>query len=501
MTYDIIIFTDMGVRLGHVKPLGAYRLASELRSHGYSVKVIDYTSRLMSNHSLFRSLLDSLIGSNTLFVGWSSTFFGDSQWGDSWQNNLYPVDNTDTFKIWLKYIKKKNPTTKIAYGGTRALETADLVDEIDYVVVGLADKVVVDLANHLKNNTTLKYRPSVNKRWKILDYDPLGAGFDFKNSQTQFEETDHVALGETLIMETSRGCMFKCKFCSYPLLGRKKTDPEYHKHQDCISREFQRNWQKFGVKRYVIVDDTFNETVDKLQSIVRARDTAGVDVELTAYLRLDLIARYPEQIHLLKEMNCTGGFFGVESFNEPSAASIGKGGSSDRLKETLYQIKDTLGNQFSSTVSFIAGLPHETPETLSQTMDWVLPHESPVDNFTFRELMISNSVWPSEFLRDYKKYGYELDQNSKWSNAIWNQNQASELAKKFNRIGYTSGKNKLTNFQLFYIALNKELSEFKDTPMKDLDCQQIATDTDNMYIEYVRSMLNFENITFDQEKI
>jgi radical SAM superfamily enzyme YgiQ (UPF0313 family) len=500
MTYDIIIFTDMGARLGHIKPLGAYRLASELRSHGYSVKVLDYTGRLMSNQLLFQSLLDGLIGANTLFVGWSSTFFGGSQWGDSWEDNLYPTDES-AFKIWLKYIKKKNPNTKIAYGGTRALETADLVDEIDYVVVGLADKVVVDLANHLKNNTALKYRPSFNKRWKILDYDPVGAGFDFKNSQTQFEDTDHVALGETLIMETSRGCMFKCKFCSYPLLGRKKTDPEYHKHQDCISNELRRNWEKFGVKRYLIVDDTFNETVGKLESIVRARDAAGVDVELTSYLRLDLVARYPEQIQLFKEMNLTGAFFGVESFNEQSAASIGKSGSSDRLKETLYQIKDKLGSQFSSTVSFIAGLPYETPETLTTAMDWVSRHESPVDNFTFRELMITDSVWPSEFLQNYKKYGYTLDQNSRWSNDIWNQEQAGKLAKKFNDIGYTSGKNKSTNFHLFYIALNKELSEFKDIPMKDLDRQQIAKDTDNTYIDYVKSMLNFENITFDREKI
>jgi len=500
MTYDIIIFTDHGTKYGHVKPLGAYRLASELRLHGYCVKVLDYTSRLMLNRTLFRSLLDSLIGTNTLFVGWSSTFFGDSHWGDSWEDKLYPVTAVDEFRLWLKYIKKKNPATKIAYGGTRALGTADLVDEIDYVVVGLADKVVVDLANHLKNNTTLKYRPSFNKKWKILDYDPVGASFDFPNSRTQFEETDHVAPGETLIIETSRGCMFKCKFCTYPLLGRKKTDPAYHKHQDCIVNEFRHNWEKFGTRRYVVVDDTLNETVDKLEAIVRARDESGVDVELTSYLRLDLVARYPEQIQLFKEMNLTGAFFGVESFNEKSAASIGKGGSTDRLKDTLYQIKDTLGAKFSSTVSMIAGLPHETPDTLADTLEWVSRPDAPIDNCHFRELMITNSVWPSEFLRDYKKYGYKLDQNSRWSNDIWTQDQASELAKKFNGIRHAKG-NKLTNFQLFYIALNKELSEVKDIPMKDLDWPQIAKDTNDMYIEYVKSMLNFEKIEFDQEKI
>ena len=71
---------------------------------------------------------------------------------------------------------------------------------------------VVELADHLKNNTGLKYIPS-GKKAKIIDYDTRAASFDFKHSQTIFTESDHVLDQEPLPLETSRGCLFKCSFC------------------------------------------------------------------------------------------------------------------------------------------------------------------------------------------------------------------------------------------------------------------------------------------------
>lgn len=520
MTYDIIIFTDMAVQYGHVKPLGAYRIASELRSHGYSVKVVDFVGKIMLNKELFIALLDKLIGSNTLFLGWSSTFFGDYLNFDRKDMSgecksvatfnpartsddpfMYPIEE-EKFAEWLRRIKEKFTNIKIVYGGAYAVANADLVDEIDYVVCGLADTSVVDLANHLKNKTPLKYRPSMKHRWKIIDYDTVGASYDFKNSLTTFEQTDHVFHGDTLIIETSRGCMFKCKFCSYPLLGRKKTDPDYHRSKECLIQELKHNWENFGTNKYVITDDTFNETTGKLESLLRVRDALGIDLQFTSYLRIDIINRFPEQIKLLKDLGFKGAYFGIESFNDRSSASIGKGIPSIKVKETLYKLKDIMGNKFNTTLGLIVGLPYETPDTLAKGMEWVLDLESPVDSFTLFALKIRNSVFPSEFLKNYANYGYQLDNSGSWYNKTWSLKDCIELSEHYNKIGFNSGKQKLTNQFLFYLSVyGYDMNELKDIPLKELDWNKFKQDFENYYVKYMTTLLDYENISFNRSSI
>lgn len=501
MFYDIVLFTDLGGRIDHVKPLGAYRIASELRSNGYTVKVIDHISRIMSDGDLCTQLMDNLIGPNTLFVGWSSTFFGRSEKSgshtQSYKGYLYPT-GLDIFKFWNNYIKKIAPHVKIVYGGGHARPEVDIDNVIDYIVVGLADKVVVDLANHLRFNTPLKWKPSVDHSWKIIDYDTLGSSFDFTTSITKFEETDHIADGETLPLETSRGCMFKCKFCSYPLLGRKKTDPAYHILEDCLATEMKHNWDNFKVNRYIIVDDTFNETTEKLELFLRARDKAKVDLEVTAYLRLDLLHRYPEQFKLLKDMGMKATFFGIESLNDASASVIGKGMPSSRVKEMLYRVKDEFGQEFNTQIGMIVGLPHETYKTLEESMTWIYAEGSPVDYTNITPLYIGkNTLWNSEFFENYSKYGYIFDADGKWRSPNFTQDMASNLATQWHNIGMALGRQRMGNFRLFGLAsYGYSLSDLRSILLKDANWEQYKKDSERFFNNYVNSILTYENINY-----
>ena len=80
MKYNVLLFTDQIARFWHIKALGAYRVANELRNHGYTVKVIDYAGLWVADSSLLLKILNNLIGPNTLFVGFSTTFFGIPEW-------------------------------------------------------------------------------------------------------------------------------------------------------------------------------------------------------------------------------------------------------------------------------------------------------------------------------------------------------------------------------------------------------------------------------------
>jgi hypothetical protein len=75
MKYNAIIFTDLSDYFIPVRVHGAYSIAAHLRNHGYTVKVIDHQSWLWENHGKeLVGLVESLIGPETIFIGFSSTF-------------------------------------------------------------------------------------------------------------------------------------------------------------------------------------------------------------------------------------------------------------------------------------------------------------------------------------------------------------------------------------------------------------------------------------------
>jgi hypothetical protein len=63
--------------------------------------------------------------------------------------------------------------------------------------------------------------------------------------------------------------------------------------------------------------------------------------------------------------------------NWASAKSIGKGMHPEKLREGLLEVKKYFQEKtgmYRGHISLIAGLPHETKETLQQTIDWCCEH-------------------------------------------------------------------------------------------------------------------------------
>ena len=161
-----------------------------------------------------------------------------------------------------------------------------------------------------------------------------------------------------------------------------------------------------------------------------------------------------------------------------------------------------MGNKFNTTLGLIVGLPYETPDTLAKGMEWVLDLESPVDSFTLFALKIRNSVFPSEFLKNYANYGYQLDNSGSWYNKTWSLKDCIELSEHYNKIGFNSGKQKLTNQFLFYLSVyGYDMNELKDIPLKELDWNKFKQDFENYYVKYMTTLLDYENISFNRSSI
>jgi hypothetical protein len=515
MKYDIILFTDMNGKVWHSKPLGAYRLATELRKNNYSVKVIDWFSRWLDDKENLNQLLDEIIGTNTLFIGFSTVFFSRKKNTEGKINEYFDYFFHEEPSIWPKSFKhlenftedlrKRYSNVKLVAGGISNLDGEGfraMENNMDYIIHGLSDSTIIELANHLKFKSKIKYNIT-GKRAKQINHDVLGKTFNFKDSQTIYNDEDIVLPGEILTLETSRGCLFKCDFCSFPLIGRKKGDIDYHKTELAITEELLRNYNEHETTRYMFVDDTFNETTNKIQTLLRARDKAKVNIEFSCYLRADLLERFPEQIVLLKELGIRSGFLGIESLNEVSAKAIGKGTHPDKIKEVLYKIKDSWKDQANILGSFIIGLPGDNPKTLDTWMDWIKRMDNPIDSVQLSYLNIQKNDWPSAIARNPEKYGYTIISDDsptvgrwpEWKNQHWDSIEARKYQLQTLNEMWNSGRLKPAGWDTMgLLNLGYDFDYVNKTSLKDLDFKDIEMRKQSHWMKY-------KQMTMQQEKI
>lgn len=469
-TYDVILFT--GVIRVPQKSFGAYKCAHELRKAGYSVLVINFYNHF-SIQELLR-IVDLSVGPNTLFIGVSNTFMDGQGEVKTPNYNSHEKESIPflhrskflTFKnsnyetIFKSYLLKKNPNIKIVIGGSRTT-AAVKNDLIDYAVIGYADISIVNLANHLRHGTDLPKTQKILGSKTILINDPVADGFDFNASSMQWTKDDIITPGEVLPLELSRGCIFKCAFCNHRLNGKEVVD--YIKPIDTIKNELLYNYHNFGITDYRILDDTFNDTEEKLDTLLDAVKDLPFKPKFWAYVRLDLLAKHPHTIAKLYDIGIRAVFFGIETFHLPAGRVIGKGYDPEAQIQTLQHIRQTYGHDIHVTGSFIVGLPDESLDSIYTTQNRILSGEVPFHEVLFWPLTIQTEeffYWSSKISVDWQKYGYQQIDDPDYARGntnsiLWkNEHMDSYVAKdcvmqwtaKWNELNTVDGRRRYTRW-------------------------------------------------------
>lgn len=396
------------------RTLGAYRIASALQSNGYTVQVIDYI-QYMSADELIRAI-SNFIGEETIWVGYSSTFFGmkfDSV--KSPLTKMYHL-NEDNITVVYEYIKQ-NSNAKIIYGGAYALEYKD-DPRVDYYVVGYADNCIINLTKFISGEIAILEHFSVLENGSVVVDSSLYDEPQMNNLKTNWQTDSFLLLpNEPVSLEFARGCIFKCKFCNYPLLGKKKGT--YIRDMEEVRDELVKLWEVHGTDTFYITDDTFNDDNDKMESFHKLFTTLPFKPKFAAFLRIDLMDKFTHQADLLLEAGLVGAFFGVESFNLKSARVIGKGLHPDKVKKRLSWVKDKWKDRVNIGAGLIIGLPYDTIEYLHELYEYVTSPDYPIDSTSFNPLWIKDpkkglDSYSSEFSLKPEIYGYSFDKNGNW---------------------------------------------------------------------------------------
>jgi radical SAM superfamily enzyme YgiQ (UPF0313 family) len=445
MSVNALIFTEvMEKGFGTSRAVGAYKIAYEIRSSGYTAQVIDFFTEFSDEE--MDKIISSFIGSDTLIVGFSSTFFmykdetldGFQQTATNGKKtqpsgcllptNSYPY-HWIKIKHWFNKMHQINPHLKIVFGGSKSGLCSGLCDAF---AIGYCDEAIVNYMKFLEGKNPFFQYEQINQHQIVFFGDKNTRTFNFVDSMFEWHETDHVIHGEVLPIEISRGCVFKCKFCAYPLNGKKKLD--FIRSSDILRDTFLKNYYEHGVTRYMYGDDTHNDSVEKLHQLHKVVTSLPFEIEYVAFLRHDLIYAHKETAGLLRESGLRSVVFGIETLNHNAGKAIGKGLHPEKTKELLYWLReDAWKNEVAMSSGFIVGLPYDTPETIYDWSRWLMDMSCPLDSVRFEPLYITNApnsirIWRSEFELSSEKFGYTLGNTGNWFNEHFSYASARDMA-------------------------------------------------------------------------
>ena len=456
MSVNALIFTElMDTNLGFGRAIGAYRIANEIRKSGYTCQVVDLFTEFSEEE--MGKIMSTFIGSDTLIVGFSSTFFMYSDERlDRFQKSVYGKEtqlpgnrlitlnypyHRDKMELWFDKMKKINPKLKIVLGGSK---TNNMMGQCDAYAIGYCDQAIVDYMKFLEGKNPFFQFERINDFQIVFDGEKCTGKFDFSTSIVDWHQTDHLMYGEAVPIETARGCIFKCKFCRFPLNGKKSLD--YIKSDAVLKDEFLKNYYEYGITRYTYSDDTHNDSIEKLQRLHKIVTSLPFELEFATCLRHDLIYTHKETAALLRESGLRSAVFGIETLNHKSGKAIGKGLHPEKTKELLYWLKeDVWKDEVAIKSGFIIGLPYDTPDTIDKWSKWLLDPNCPIDLCRFEPLGIDDPknkarIWSSEFEISAEKYGYVLGENGDWSNDHFSRTSAFSMARELNNINITTNR-------------------------------------------------------------
>jgi hypothetical protein len=473
---NLILWNTLNHNVFLVRPVGAHQIAQWLIKHGYTVKVIDFCSSISTDDLV--EITRKFIDNSTIAVGVSSTFWNLFDPITITSSSRYPQGNKFTAidPDWVN-------------SGRRKIES--LYPELKWLLGGASSQAIsmhdwIKFHGHAEDSI-LKFLDE--KSGKNIARTP----FTIQSMEWSYGEGLGILPHEVLGIELGRGCQFKCGFCRYPLLGKKKNS--YLRNFNLVKHELIQNYEKFGVTRYSYLDDTVNESSEKIEIMADIAQSLPFKLEWVGYGRLDLIGSNRPSIQTLKDSGLRSMFFGIETFHPTASKAIGKAWNGKHGKEFLLELKEIWGKEINFHTNFIVGLPGESEIDIDNTIQWCIDNDIPSWKFGALNISIRQDLlFKSVFDENYAEYGYKFTNpldDSYWENEYWNAQTAVDKQLSVSRQNKNS---RPSDFALASLAgLGYSIDELINTPQHSLPYGDMFNKRQSHIDQYVHYQKNIAN--------
>lgn len=362
---------DLGERerrkaINSFPPLGILYLAAVLKGQGIEVSVLDQPAKGFTKKETVK-----WVEKEDPDVLGFSTFASSGR----------------TAALISNEVKRKNPNIVIMFGNHYATFNSERIlrkyPSVDIIVRGEGENTIIDLVrclrerkDKLKNVQGITFR---NKKSVVSTPDrPLINNLDClpfpdrKLIDTEYHCTivgANAASKKFTSIVSSRGCAYRCRFCSCRQFSRGKWRPR--SVQDTI--EELHFLASEGYKQFIFVDDCFTLNRNRVIKLCRRMRKERLDMEWICEGRVDNCSY--EMLKETARANCKILYFGIESANQRILNYYNK-------QITRQQSKTVVKTSRKAGIdviigSFIVGAPDETKEEIQNTIKFA--EQIPID--------------------------------------------------------------------------------------------------------------------------
>ena len=334
---------------GAFPPLGLAHLAAFIRGAGHDVSILDAHVENIPVSELLK------------FLPTDSPVFGF----------------TSTSKLWpvvaesIRAVKKAFPGKLVVVGGPQitaypgeSMQSAPA----DIGVIGEGEEALAEIISRYNSNEDYSYVPQtvVMKNNKEVINPPFPRSLDLDQLPAPaldllpLEKYRCVTAQKPFItMVTTRGCPYRCAFCSQSYF-REKVRME---SAETVVSRIEDYYLRYRVKEIVIFDDVFTLNRSRVMKICDLIEGAGIKLKLDIRARVDNVDG--ELLKRLSAAGCHRIHFGIESGTQRILDLMQKDITIAQITEAVKAAK-AAGMEVRGY--FILGYPGETIEEIEATL-------------------------------------------------------------------------------------------------------------------------------------
>ncbi len=244
------------------------------------------------------------------------------------------------------------------------------VKDIDAIVVGEGEYTIRELINAFSSGTPLSaikgiiYNENgkqVKTSSRDLHKNINDLPFFARHLTNEYRKKYYIATRTSLAcLETARGCLFKCDFCSVWNFYRGSYRSKSPERVIAELKEIKEDY-------VLVTDDNFFSDIKRAKKIGELLKKEKIHKLYTIQARSDTIVKYPELISQWKELGLSNIFIGFESVDDDKLNSINKKNSSLNNEKAYYIAKN---NNVSVTASFMVS-PDFTKLDFKKLIDFI----------------------------------------------------------------------------------------------------------------------------------